>query len=322
LGGETNIFKTNNQDVTASRVHYSIDGGVERSFNLTDSPTYPDVCPGPSSEISTFPAGGSCFNTGSDGSIDVLDQRWQNQSGSENLLNDPITGLPIVSGQHTVNFHFETDHNNGGGTVTEMTGSGSFTFEFNNLPSGAACNGALLPVLLDQFYAKKDKESVVINWQTLSELNNSHFEVQQSINSKTWKTIGKVEGKGTTNEVQNYAYTDKSPSQGINYYRLKQVDYDGAFEYSFVVSAEMGKDQAISVFPNPVTDNVVFEFETEQKKGTLLSVYNMNGQVVRQVRLAENYSKMELELSDLVEGIYMVEITNGETHAVERFIKQ
>jgi hypothetical protein len=183
-------------------------------------------------------------------------------------------------------------------------------------------SGAILPVELSYFKAKKEKENINILWQTQSEQNNSHFEIQRSNNSKTWTTIDKVIGAGTTDEVQDYTYTDKSPIAGMNYYRLMQVDYDGAFEYSPIVSVDMGKDEAISVYPNPAADQVVFEFETEQKEGTVLYIYNMNGQLLRTNILAEDASKVEMNVSDLVEGIYFMQIMTDNTQLMSRFVKQ
>lgn len=308
LGGETNVFKIsgNGQNVFGSRVHYSIDGNPEVSFNLS----FRDNC-ATSPNVVSFSSGGSCVN--SDG---VLDQRLDNNNVGGVASGDLLTGLS--AGEHTVNFHFETDHNGG----TETTGSGSFTFFKINLPSGGGCEQALLPVLLDQFSAKKEKETVLLQWQTFSELNNDYFILEHSKDAKNWKEISQIKGKGTTNETANYSYLHKTPQAGINYYRLKQVDYDGAFEYFDVVSVVIGQEQAINVYPNPVTDQAVFEFQTKQQKGTLLSIYSVNGQLMQQRRLEEDVLKAELNLSDLVEGVYFIQIATDKTQVNQRFIKQ
>lgn len=196
------------------------------------------------------------------------------------------------------------------------------TWNDNNNVGFPYTTQALLPIVLTKFTSTKKNNEINLDWQTTSELNNSHFEIEQSTDSKTWKAIGKATGAGTTDEVQNYSYTDKTPNQGINYYRLKQVDYDGAFDYSSIVSVVLGKDESINIYPIPVADQAVFEFQTEQKKGTILSIYNINGQLVKQTTLNENSSMIEIILSDLVTGMYFLQTTTNKTQIVQRFIKQ
>jgi hypothetical protein len=138
------------------------------------------------------------------------------------------------------------------GVCTNRGSSGSqntFTFDFG--PSGVItiwlCDGSSgqvslcdlcaeplvpVPVELIDFSAKQSDESITLDWRTASEENNAGFEIQRKTEASDWISIGYVDGKGTTSQVQSYQYIDRKPIPGQNYYRLKQMDFDGQFEFS------------------------------------------------------------------------------------------
>ncbi|SEQ39235.1 T9SS type A sorting domain-containing protein [Neolewinella agarilytica] len=115
-----------------------------------------------------------------------------------------------------------------------------------------------LPVSLVDFTATPNDQQVNLNWATSEETDNSHFEIERSANPESgFENIGKVLGNATTGAFNNYAFTDEVPTSGVNYYRLRQVDFDGGFEYSAVISVEMNisSDRQLAVFPNPAASN-------------------------------------------------------------------
>lgn len=299
LGGEVNIFKAGAQDVTATRVHYSIDGVPQTPFNMN----FRDNC-GSSPSVVSFPTGGSCVN--SDG---VLDQRWDNNTTGGIASPDLLTGLS--SGEHTVTFEFQTDHALG----TETTGGGSFNFFKVNLPSNSGCAAAALPVLLDQFSAKKNKENVDLNWQTYSELNNDYFIVERSKDAKNWQSIGEIKGNGTTNEKIRYHHTDEAPLKGLNFYRLMQVDMDGTSTiHDEMVSVQFGQTEVV-LYPNPARDNISLLADNLRIKH--LAVYDWSGKEV-----PVNVVHQNIDISHLISGAYLVKIETEQEVLVERFIKQ
>ena len=101
--------------------------------------------------------------------------------------------------------------------------------------------GGFIPVELTSFRATYSKNDVQLNWSTASELNNLGFEIERSTNRSDWRIIGFREGKGTSTEPQEYSFTDDlfGNNSYILYYRLQQIDFDGSFEYSFIVEAEV-----------------------------------------------------------------------------------
>ncbi|HAA13756.1 MAG TPA: hypothetical protein DCE41_19515, partial [Cytophagales bacterium] len=113
--------------------------------------------------------------------------------------------------------------------------------------------GLALPVALAHFGGTAQPGGIELAWQTASEQNNAGFEIQRSAEGAAWESIGWVHGQGTTNATHDYLFTDLSPHYGINYFRLKQVDFDGASEYSKVLSIPFqGQYLTLSVYPNPV----------------------------------------------------------------------
>ena len=133
-------------------------------------------------------------------------------------------------------------------TVTGVTSFSPFTFG-----SGTDAENPL-PVELLGFEARLIENQANLTWTTASEVNNDFFEVQRSEDGAEWEIVGTVDGNGTVNEVINYEFTDPRPLFGKSFYRLRQVDFDGQFEFSPVVSIDNpfgGEAMEVLVFPNP-----------------------------------------------------------------------
>lgn len=114
------------------------------------------------------------------------------------------------------------------------------------------CLGSL-PIDLINFKAQlRDDRTVQLLWSTAKETDNFGFDVERSPDNHNWKTLGFVPGHGTTNELHEYTLLDETPLAGINYYRLKQLDTDGGFEYSPMVVADVrGGGTQFDIYPNP-----------------------------------------------------------------------
>ena len=131
----------------------------------------------------------------------------------------------------------------------------SFSENVVTLGSGTAANP--LPVELLNFTAQTKEDQVVLSWQTASETDNDFFEVQRSGNGSEWEVIGTVEGAGYSTSLLDYRFTDSEPLPGTNYYRLRQVDFNGMFEYSQVRSTVYDYSSVnvhvveVRVYPNP-----------------------------------------------------------------------
>jgi hypothetical protein len=187
----------------------------------------------------------------------------------------------------------------------------------NNGVPGA---GVTLPVELLSFTAKKDNSQVILKWATASELNNDYFSIEKSLDMEHFETIGTVKGAGNSNELLNYSYTDKDVTSSVNYYRLKQVDYDGAFAYSsvVVVNTEGGSGTLgeITAGPNPFADHINFNY-TAIASGTIeLLLYDISGKVVssESMEVPEGMNTLTMNIdASLPSGYYLAGVMqNGE----------
>jgi hypothetical protein len=170
-----------------------------------------------------------------------------------------------------------------------------------------------LGVELTNLTAKSINKTTVLNWQTASEKDNQGFTVERSLNGTDYAAIGQVKGFGTTNTVRNYTFTDATPTNGVNYYRLRQADFNGKESLSKVVSVISGKN--FLVLKNTLVQNLLDVTVGEDQKGPL-SIFNVSGQLVYSAKVQGNQL---LDVSALTSGLYIVRTEAGD---VSRFVKE
>jgi hypothetical protein len=139
----------------------------------------------------------------------------------------------------------------------------------------------VLNVELISFYGLAQEGLNKLYWSTASEINNSHFNLQRSANGLDWENIVRIEGAGTTYFRQDYHHMDRSPFQGINYYRLQQVDKDGTVDYSNTIILHQEKErEPFVLYPNPAGEELYFMHPSiHDLSGFELELYNMIGQI-------------------------------------------
>jgi hypothetical protein len=210
-------------------------------------------------------------------------------------------------------------------TTSSTTSAPTYTGTFTSF-SPFIIASQVLPVELVSFTAKKAGTINVLNWQTASEKNNSHFDIERSINGEyNWTSIGTVKGNGNSIVTQNYAFTDKEPLS-ISYYRLKQIDFDGRFEYSNVVSVigKSGKFNIASVAPNPTKETSTILFESAKNESVLVTLTDISGRVVLTQNLAatEGVNTINVNMSLLSNGLYIMSLRNNEQVLIQKLTKQ
>ncbi len=180
----------------------------------------------------------------------------------------------------------------------------------------------IVPVELLTFNGTYSNEQVHLDWTTASELNNSHFEVERSLDAKTWTQLGKVEGAGTSVEVQRYDFVDEDYFKGLNYYRLKQVDFDGTYEYSPILSLNVNSGKDWSFFPNPVDDKLTIRTAIEGE--FIISVYDSKGALAKSIVATVDGNGVELDLAVLSNGLYFVNVysVDGKGVVSQQILKQ
>ena len=176
-----------------------------------------------------------------------------------------------------------------------------------------------IPVELVSFSAKQIDKNVFLKWQTATELNNRGFEIERKIGNSDWRIIGFKEGFGTTTETHFYSFIDDNISRGKYQYRLKQIDYNGTFEYSKTVEVEVLVINNFVLqqnYPNPFNPTTIIKYSipTNVKRGTLnvsLKVYDVLGNeiatLVNEEKQAGNY-EVEFNAANLPSGIYFYQL--------------
>lgn len=182
--------------------------------------------------------------------------------------------------------------------------------------------GGNLPVLLRKFDAQIKNQSTLLTFSTATELNNSHFGIERSGDGRQFEQIGEVKGAGTTTLPQEYTFTDASPLRGTNYYRLKQVDYDGQFAYSPVVSVQFGKSGNISLAPSPASDHVTIALEEQPQHDAPWQLFDATGRLALSGTWQAETASFELDVNSLPEGIYTFRLALGQEVLVKQFRKQ
>jgi photosystem II stability/assembly factor-like uncharacterized protein len=170
-----------------------------------------------------------------------------------------------------------------------------------------------LPVELSSFSATPIGSVILLNWSTSSEINNKGFEIQKSENSN-WKSIGFVKGNGTSTQTNNYSFNDNDINPGKFNYRLKQIDFDGGFKYSEIVTAEVGIPNSFSLeqnYPNPFNPSTKISFSLPVDSNVKIKLYNMIGQQIKEIInsgfQAGNHS-IDFNAGALSSGVYLYRI--------------
>ena len=192
---------------------------------------------------------------------------------------------------------------------------------------GAFELGETVPVELVAFSASVTGKDIILNWATASELNNYGFEVQKKFDGSDFITIGFVPGSGTTTETNQYQFIHKNSEQGINIYRLKQIDFSGTFSFSDEVQINFNAPDEFILFqnyPNPFNPGTAITFSLAEKAPVSLQIYNLVGELI--VSLITNELKepgtysINFNASGLSSGTYIYVLKQGENILSKKMI--
>lgn len=199
-------------------------------------------------------------------------------------------------------------------------------YQFNPQHTGIFVDPSIIPVELESFTATADDQKINLIWVTATELNNSGFEIEKSIDNLIWNKIGFVNGRGTTTEKSYYSFNDNNPNDGKSYYRLKQVDYAGTSTYSSIVAITFGIPVNFSLeqnYPNPFNPATIIKYNIPEESTVQLRIVNIVGEVVTEL-LNENQSAgihtKLFNASKLSSGIYFAvlnasSLNSGKVHS-------
>ncbi|HMG15012.1 MAG TPA: hypothetical protein VK590_06175 [Saprospiraceae bacterium] len=180
-----------------------------------------------------------------------------------------------------------------------------------------------LPIVLNLFTAIRDKRDIKLYWSTASEKNNDFFSIERSNDGFSYTEIGKMEGAGNSLEAKAYQFMDDRALLGNNYYRLKQVDFDGAFSYSDVRVVNMDADSPFTLFPTLVRNNITLHTSSESEFDTDIELISVaTGAVLYKSILSAGSSSIDLDLSTVPPGSYVARLLQQGNVFNHLFVKQ
>lgn len=176
-----------------------------------------------------------------------------------------------------------------------------------------------LPIELLSFNATKNKTAVDITWQTATETNNDYFTIEKSKDGNEFTDAGKIDGAGNSNVVLDYSFTDKNPSPGISYYRLKQTDFNGEFSYSKIVAVHVNSNASnpFLIYQNQTTAQIIIALTNPQTQPHNLLIYDVAGRVVYEQQIISSTSIIN---TAFLPGVYIANVTDGQQKFTQKFI--
>lgn len=191
---------------------------------------------------------------------------------------------------------------------------------------GLTWPSTLLPVEWLDFYAQPiNNNNVALNWSTASETNNAYFEIERCIvddylsGNAIWETVGKIKGKGNSNSVNNYQFTDNVEGQNKSklYYRIRQVDFDGNAHYSKIIKLDIDKTilENFVVYPNPFNNKIMINTHEPLN----VKVYDIRGNIIIRQHILPGE---EITTDYIHSGIYFIEIIVNSGTAYYKLLKQ
>lgn len=239
--------------------------------------------------------------------VDNLNNTYQINNDGNLFVDNSVTGTGDVDGSGVLcNSDGQTDPT-GGAKANNVTCT--------------VCNGTVntLPVELVAFEVEfVENTQVDINWATATEENNDYFEVLHSTNGTDFETIARVKGAGNSNNMLYYQATDFNAVEGINYYQLKQVDYDGKTTFSDIKTVRINSDNDISLYPNPANLGQEIKVEFSEVLNYNAEIYDITGRLVMSFNGNDNH--IQISTANLTKGNYILRIVEGEQVGVKRFI--
>lgn len=208
--------------------------------------------------------------------------------------------------------------NNYDGTVAVTNGAHNYPTDWAETNTayrftsncGALCS--ILPVELIEFKGTTYKNYNLLEWKTATEINNAYFVLERSDGGPKFEEVAIIPGGGNANELLAYNYQHNNPEE-LEYYRLKQVDFDGRFEYSNIIAVKSEKEIAVNVYPNPITANLNLNFLSEKEEVITILVADILGNSFsKRIIVKKGDTKITLtEFNQLNSGLYSIKIINN-----------
>ena len=244
------------------------------------------------------------------------------------MANVVIPPNPVAANITKLEYFFDTDPGFGNGktiTIPSTTDLSNYTFAadltglkndtthtlyIRTFDNWSLTNtrtfliGTALPLTWISFNAKSVNNKVQLDWVTAHEINTNYFDVERSADGVHFSKIGTVASSQNSSAENNYTFTDDNPANGISYYRLKQVDIDGHFTYSIIISVKMNTSLSVKIIGNPV--HQILHLEINGTSGKALPVWITDASGKRYKTFLANDGSKQINMEDLSSGMYYV----------------
>lgn len=163
------------------------------------------------------------------------------------------------------------------------------------------------------------EDRIQLTWKTAQEINNERFQVEKSLNGSFWATIGGVDGAGNSTEVITYNFSDLYPDNGVQFYRLKQIDFNGKHEYSPIISVDFNSIGSSTIlYPNPSNGELHIGLE-EAPLDVLVRIIDLRGITVHSQVLESG--GLTIDISALPDKVYNVEVIINGRRSIHTIVK-
>ena len=178
-----------------------------------------------------------------------------------------------------------------------------------------------LPITLLYFKGIMVNNKAQLYWATEQEFNNDHFELERSGNGSVYNQLATIPSKGNSTATQEYEHIDASPMNGVNYYRLKQVDKDQHFKYSNIVvlNTANNTNSLVKIYPLPTQDKLTIVLISDREKDCLLTLYDQLGHLIesKKIHCRNGINTIEWNLSHYAAGTYYLQFGNTDVQSAK-----
>lgn len=248
---------------------------------------------------------------------------WSSGTRPTSITSVKWTDANTYAGSDVSTDQWETTNSSINPTGTE---TGTIIFTYSGGTYHCAITAGALPIELMYFRGEIINNTILLEWATASEINNSHFTIERSLDNINWTIVTTIQGAGNSVNINKYKYADAEPLNGTVYYRLRQDDYNGEYTYMNTLAISITANERLSlttIYPDSRYLNLAFDWYSKEAP-MIITIYNQLGSVVKTINVPPNEvtnGEVNLDIAELVVGVYTVRVSSGTQQVTGKFIK-